>query len=258
MNALSRLVQFLRYYLRAGNRHDLHSPFMYQLNEAVFRNDKQEEVHHEIERVRSMLLCRKDIVPSEDYGAGSRSGVQSQRKLSEIVRNSSKSPHYARLLFRLTRYLKPGMMLELGTAAGISALYQCKGNPAGKMVTLEGNRTLAKVASEVLEGQKAEVIAGNFDDTLSEVIAQNRPFDYFFIDGNHRKEPVLKYFNQVFPALAEEALIVVDDINWSDEMQAAWNELKSDPRIQVSVDLFQLGLLFIRPGLSKQDFTIRY
>jgi predicted O-methyltransferase YrrM len=231
---------------------------MYQLNEAVFRKDKKEDVHYDIEKIRSVLLRRNDVVPSEDYGAGSKSGGQSQRKLSEIVRNSSKSPRYARLLFRLTRYLKPAMMLELGTAAGISALYQCKGNPAGKMITLEGNRVLASIAAEVLAGQKAEVIAGNFDDTLSEVIAQNRPVDYFFIDGNHRKEPVLKYFNQVFPALAEEALIVVDDINWSDEMQSAWNELKSDPRIQVSVDLFQLGLLFIRPGLSKQDFTIRY
>jgi predicted O-methyltransferase YrrM len=85
-----------------------------------------------------------------------------------------------------------------------------------------------------------------------------QPFEYVFLDGNHRKEPVLKYFNQLFPALANESVVVIDDINWSNEMQSAWRELKKDPRVQVSVDLYQLGLLFICPGLSKEDFTIRY
>jgi len=258
MNALSRSVQFLLYYLRAGNRHDLHSPFMYQLNEFVFRHDPKVSDHHAIERIRTGLLKRNDLIPSEDYGAGSRSGSFSARKLSDIVRNSSKSPRYARLLYRLTQYLKPSMMLELGTAAGISALYQCKGFPEGKLITLEGNRALASIAKEVLKGSHAEVVTGNFDQTLQEVIRLYQPFEYVFLDGNHRKEPVLKYFNQLFPALANESVVVIDDINWSNEMQSAWRELKKDPRVQVSVDLYQLGLLFICPGLSKEDFTIRY
>ena len=257
MNSAVKTFSFLQYYFQSVNRHALHAPFMYQMHEAVLRRDKILAVHREIEAVRKRLLQRNDIIPAEDYGAGSLKKKE-ERTLSQIVNSSSKSPRYARLLYRLVNYFKPAMMLELGTAAGISALYQCKGNPQGKLVTLEGNSTLAVVAAEVLKQENAEVIAGSFESILKDVLTTNKRFKYVFLDGNHRMEPLLRYFDQIFPFLDHEAVVVVDDINWSEEMQEAWKVLKADNRIQISADLFQLGLLFLRPGLSKQDFTIRY
>src|SRR5436190_8393448 len=127
MSKVAKSISFLKYYFKGGNRHDLHSPFMYQLNEAVFRRDRCLPGHILIEKIRAELLQRKDVVPIEDFGAGSKVAA-GNRLLADIVRSSSKSPRYARLLYRLVNYLKPAIMLEMGTAAGISALYQCKGN----------------------------------------------------------------------------------------------------------------------------------
>lgn len=258
MSSLDHVTGYLSYYLKAGNRHDLHSPFVYQLNEAVFRHDRILPVHREIESLRRKMLQDDTKIPAEDYGAGSFNNNTAERKLSEIVSHSSKSPRYARLLYRLVKYLQPVSMLELGTAAGVSALYQINGNPSSELITLEGNRALASVAEQYLKGTNVRVIAGKFEDSLPGVLNTRSPFQYVFLDGNHRYEPMMKYFEMILPYLDEEAVIIVDDINWSDEMKLVWSDMKKDQRLQVSVDLFQMGLLFKRSGLSKQDFTIRY
>lgn len=258
MSTLQHVAGFLRYYLTASNRHDLHSPFLYQLNEAVLRRDRIVNDNIAVENIRKSLLRDHTLIPVEDYGAGSLLGVLRDRKFSEIAKHSSKTPRYGRLLYRLVKYLKPENMLELGTAAGISALYQCTGYPQGKLYTLEGNRVLAERASKLLDPYNVEVIAGRFEDNLPTLLEKGLSWNYVFIDGNHRREPVLEYFRMVLPHLAQEAVVIVDDINWSDSMKLAWSELIADSRVQVSVDLYQLGLLFFRPGLSKQDFCVRY
>jgi predicted O-methyltransferase YrrM len=82
--------------------------------------------------------------------------------------------------------------------------------------------------------------------------------DYLFIDGHHKLKPTLNYFEQCLPFLSEKAVIVMDDINWSDEMREAWKKLQQHPRVTVSMDLFMLGILLIDKDLSKESFRIRY
>ena len=48
-----------------------------------------------------------------------------------------------------------------------------------------------------------------------------------FIDGNHRKEPVINYFNQVADMSDNNSVVIIDDINSSREMAEAWCEIKN-------------------------------
>jgi len=41
-------------------------------------------------------------------------------------------------------------------------------------------------------------------------------------------------------------------------MENAWNKIKADKRVSVSIDLFWFGILFFRKGIEKQDFVLRY
>ena len=258
MSLLRQSVDFLNYYLNATNRHGLHSPFIYSLNEAVFRYDRKDIASMEAEAIRKSLLQDNRMIEVQDYGAGHNGELYTKRKVSDIVRSSSKSPRYCRLLYRLVKYLQPERMIELGTAAGISAYYQCMGNPHAELITLEGSPSIAEIARYTLKDCNARVITGKFDDTLPSLLQEGKKFNYVFIDGHHQGDALIKYFRLILPFLTPESVVVIDDINWSDDMRNAWNELKEDPSMQVSVDLFQLGLLFRRPGLSKEDFTIRY
>jgi hypothetical protein len=41
-------------------------------------------------------------------------------------------------------------------------------------------------------------------------------------------------------------------------MKEAWEEICADTRIQVSIDLFSIGIVFIDPELKKKHYTIYY
>jgi predicted O-methyltransferase YrrM len=149
----------------------------------------------------------------------------------------------------------------MGTAAGLSASYIKFPVPESKMISMEGCSNLASVAENTfreLNIQNIEIRTGDFENTLPEVLQQIKKLDFVFFDGNHRKEATLGYFSQCIEKITENSLFVFDDIHWSPGMAEAWNSIKSDSRVMISIDLFWLGLVFFRKGTPKQDFVIRY
>ena len=56
----------------------------------------------------------------------------------------------------------------------------------------------------------------------------------------------------------EGTVFIFDDIHWSKEMEEAWNEIKQDSRVTISIDLFKIGIVFFRKGQVKQDFVLRF
>ena len=83
--------------------------------------------------------------------------------------------------------------------------------------------------------------------------------DLVFIDGNHREEPTIEYFDLVLKDASPGLILIFDDIHWSKGMEKAWSQICDDPRVTLTVDLFFLGLVFINPDFKvKQQFKIRY
>ncbi len=66
------------------------------------------------------------------------------------------------------------------------------------------------------------------------------------------------YFSLLKEFIGPDSAIIFDDINYSSEMLEAWNEIKSNFQVSVSIDIFQMGLVFFRGGIVKQDYVIRY
>ena len=83
-------------------------------------------------------------------------------------------------------------------------------------------------------------------------------FDLVFIDGNHKKEATLRYFNLLLPYVHSNSIVIFDDIRWSNEMEMAWCEIYSHKNIKLSIDLFNLGIVFFNEKLIKQHFEIYY
>ena len=152
-------------------------------------------------------------------------------------------------------------MLEFGTALGISSAYQALGNPGANILSLEGNPDSAKLARENFDQlgiSNVRVIDGPFEESLPNVLADMPRLDWVFLGGNHRKEPTLNYFRQLSAHLHEDSILILDDIHWSAEMETAWEQIKLDPKVSLSVDLFFMGLLFFRKDLSKEHRILRF
>ncbi len=258
---LDLVKRYLLYRLTGQNRHHLQSPFNYNLNEAVFRRDRKPEAAKAIEARRKQLLNDQRVINVRDFGAGFGGKQYKQLGVSFITKRSSKPGKYARLLYRLVQYFKPQHMLELGTSVGISALYQSAGNPNGVLYTIEGCEETDAIARESFAAfphLNIQQRTGAFSEVLPSVLEEMKTVDYLFIDGHHQLEPTLQYFEQCLPYLSEKAVIVIDDINWSEGMREAWRRLQEHPRVTVSIDLFMLGVLLVDPDLSKERFRIGY
>jgi len=243
--------------LSAKTAHGIHSPFVFELyNEAINKKGNYYSFD-KIELLRRKLLISNKEIEVTDLGTG-KSG---RRMLSEIAERSAKDKKYCELLFRIAYYFKPNNILELGTSLGISTCYLASANPTSKVITIEGCPNTANEAKKNFESlglNNIETVVGDFDSVLASVLSPQSSVDLIFIDGNHKKIPTLNYFNQLLEHTTNDSVFVFDDIHWSDEMDEAWETIKSHPKVSVTVDLFFLGLVFFRKEQAKENFTIRF
>jgi len=254
---------YLAYLAKAKTRYKIHSPFVFDLVEKVLKDKTIYPEYRRIEAYKKSISRSKMIIETVDFGARAENRLYttSLKKVGSIVKQRSQRKTQARLLFRLSRYFKPQNILEFGTAAGISAAYIKAPVPESKMITMEGCASLADVASNNLKKLKinnVEFSIGDFDVTLPNVLKKFEKLDLVFFDGNHRREPTLNYFNQCVELAHENSLFIFDDIHWSPGMEKAWDSIRKDPRVTISIDIFWFGLVFFRKGIIKQDFVIKY
>lgn len=257
-------VKYIQYYLFAenGKGHGIHSPFVYDLITKVLNDDREFYSFQPIEDCRKMLVNDKTEITIQDFGAGSRIEKSSVRSVAAIASTSLKPKKYGQLLFRLVDYFSPKTILELGTSLGITSAYLATANSNAKLITMEGSTAIAAIAAanfEQLGIKSALIITGNFDDSLVKTLENIELINFAFLDGNHRYEPTIRYFEQVFQKSDENTVIILDDIHWSKEMENAWEEIKKHHAVTLTVDLFYVGLVFFRKEQKeKQHFVIRY
>ncbi len=261
MKAILFTWKYILYFFSAKTRYDIHSPFVFGLVSRVIHDKSDKPVFHQIEGIRKKLARDHSRIEVRDFGAGFSGKKFKSLSIGFITKNSSKTAKYGRLLHRLTAFLKPSTMLELGTSVGLSTMYQATGAPAARMVTMEGCPNTGAIATRnftELGLTNIELINGDFETTLPEFLAQSPVLEFVFIDGNHRKEAVLYYFNLCLEKSGSQTCLVIDDIYWSPGMQEAWLQIKENPRVSVTIDLFMMGIVFLNPELSKEDFIIRF
>ncbi len=254
------VIRYLSYLMRSGNRHSVHSPFVFDLVENVLNDKRHFYAYNEIEQQTESMLHSNEVVSVEDLGAGSQVDIRYSKKISKLAKSGSHNRKYHRLLFRLVNHFQPKNMLELGTSLGISAMYQGAAQKDAKFITLEGSMKLADIAKRNLEDMKlnVQVVTGNFDDTLEDVVKDFNQLDYVFFDGNHQKEATLRYFKICLEKISNDGLFIFDDIHWSNPMEEAWEEIKNDPGVTITIDLFFMGLVFFRKEQVKEHFTLRF
>ena len=263
-NNLQLSRKYLHYLFKASNAkgHGIHSPFVFDLIKNVLLADRQYECYKKIEARRYILKKDKRALQIVDLGAGSSVLNENRRTVGDVARSSLKSAKYAQLLFRMVNHYKPKTIIELGSSLGLTTAYLASGNPGSKVYTLEGSIAIAAIAKQGFEElgiQNIEMVEGDFSQNLPLVLLKAGPVELVFLDGNHRKEPTLEYFEQLIKYKTNSTVMIIDDIHWSREMEEVWSEIKKDSRVTLTIDLFFIGMVFFTPAIkNKQDFIIRF
>jgi predicted O-methyltransferase YrrM len=211
---------------------------------------------------RKSLIENKNFIEVTDFGAGSRVFKSNRRQISKIAKTAGISQKRAELLFRITKYFQPETILEIGTSLGLATSALSIGNTNAKITTLEGCPQTMAVAKNLFQVsgfklQNIEFINTEFSSYLKnqQLTTDNQQLIYF--DGNHSKKATLDYFELLLPTITNETVWIFDDIHWSSDMEEAWEIIKNHPKVTVTIDTFQWGIVFFRTEQEKEHFTIR-
>ena len=256
-----RFRQFLVFYWSAVTRFQVHSPFVFDLANAVLEDRRWYYAFRDVEGIRANMLHSAAIVEVTDFGVGGKDQRHRSLPLRQLVRVAASSPRQGRLLFRLGCWLGPERILELGTSAGIGTLYLASAARRAKILSLEGSEACIHIARANLGilglHHRVEVIPGEFQHTLQPALAALHQVDLVFFDGDHRKLSTLEYFEEVLPHVHARSVLVFDDMYWSPEMTEAWEQIQHHPRVTLTVDCFDLAFVFFNPDIKvKQHFRL--
>jgi len=255
-----KYIQHL-FYLRFRKGHGIHSPYLFDFISKVVFNGAGDQVPGEILRIHRELKKEKSKIPVGMLGASSRVENSKERSVGSFVRSSSVTEKYGALLYRISGWFQPEVIIEMGSGLGISALYLASGSPKVALHSIEGSTHRASFASNLLTSlnyKSATIHCGEMGEKLDHLKPLIKGRFLAFVDGNHQYKPTLAYVMKLLEAAGEEAIIIMDDIYWSKEMYKAWKEVISWPEVLVSIDLYQMGILLVRTDLNKADFKIKF
>ncbi|MCS7005747.1 MAG: class I SAM-dependent methyltransferase [Cytophagales bacterium] len=255
-----RIAAYFEYWRRAKGAHSIHSPFVFELYNEVIISHKMYYAFEEIENLRTTLLRNYEKIKVQDYGAGPSFFSRKQRSISSIVRYSAASPKKGQLLFKLVNFFQPNAILEFGTSVGISTLYLHLAKRKATLITVEADSYLARLAQAhfCLVGASIESKIGNLDTLLPQIVLEIPKIDFVYFDANHRYESTLHYFETCLPKVHNETVFVLDDIYWSVEMKKAWQTIQHHPLVTMTIDLFDIGIVFFRKQQAKQHFVLKW
>lgn len=264
IEAFSFLLRYFKYLFISRHNwgYGLHSPFVYDFHRNILNSSKEKTVLKDIKRIRKRLSKQQTLLYTTDLGTGSKKAKHRWLPLKHAVKRMSIPHKYGKVLYRIIEYYSLKDILEIGTGVGVSTLYLAKGSKSKSVHTIEGDSQKANFAEELFKTHNLENVQiwiNHFDEVLSFVLnkMQHLP-DFIFIDGNHQKSSTIQYFETILPFIHNDTVVVLDDIHWSKGMEEAWNEIRNYNQVTVTIDLFQIGIVFFKNELSRQNFIIRY
>lgn len=261
--------EYIRFLWHSKNEHGVQSPFVYQLVTKCFYDATPFSEYEALKNYRKSLLSNKNRIKVTDFGAGSRVFTSDKREIAKIAKTAGISAKRAKLLFRIVHYFKPSNVLEIGTSLGLATSALALGSKnlgaKTKIITLEGCAETKKVAEAQLRAfhcDNVELITTEFEKYLknlqlptSQLLTPN--FQLVYFDGNHSEKATLQYFELLLPTSTNDSVWIFDDIHWSQGMKNAWQTIQNHPKVTVTIDTFQWGIVFFRKEQVKEHFVIR-
>jgi len=261
---LFQIKSYLKFLWNSKNEHAVHSPFVFHLVTKCFYDRKPKPEYQVLKNYRNSLLENKKTIEVTDFGAGSKIFKSNSRQISKIAKTAGITQKRAELLFRITNYFQPESLLEIGTSLGLATSALALGSrnlgTNAKITTLEGCTETAKIAQDQLQKfniNNVESVVAEFNNYLQVCNLKSEICNLIYFDGNHSKKATLDYFEILLPTITNETIWIFDDIHWSKDMEESWEIIKIHPKVSVTIDTFQWGLVFFRKEQEKEHFVIR-
>jgi predicted O-methyltransferase YrrM len=184
------------------------------------------------------IIIEKAAIATNSLGAQPLwDGYEESKKgnAKRLPNNVRTQPNVGNVFCHLAQLKKPNIIVEFGTAFGISGMYFLAGleqNNHGQLLTFDPNDVWAKLANENLRkiSQRYQLTTGTFEENIDRVLPAGSAIDIAFIDAIHTSEFVLPQMEIVLSKSQSGSIILFDDINFSADMLNCWKTISKDPR----------------------------
>jgi len=225
------------------------------LNEEVEPITRLERSRAKLERSRVPLRRSPETYPRRPEGKQWPLFMT----VGRIARYSSVHAPWGRLLLALVRATSPAYVLELGTAIGISGAYISTAlavHGRGRLVTIEATPELAAQARWLFDRLGLVNVEQRVDwitaDSLAGVRRSYGPADFIYVDAIKDGDVLIDVHRRLSELASRDAVVVYDDVDWSEEMIAAWTAIQDEPSVGTSIDLGRMGIVVINQARPEQ------
>jgi len=193
-----------------------------------------------------VLPCHEAIeeAAKKTNAAGGRSLWAGYKEIANYPRSteSTRTPNQVRIAPVTGRFFTwlasmrhSPLIVEIGTAFGISGMYWLAGIGEGHLYAFEPNQEWAQLAGENLASisSKFTLTADMFERSAPGLI-EPASVDIAFIDAIHMPDVVQQQFAIVRPLMKPGGLVLFDDIGFSDGMRRCWAEIANSFNIAAS------------------------
>lgn len=183
-------------------------------------------------------------------GYGHTSGVLGSRRPNGV----RTQPLMGNALTRIVESTRPSVVVECGTAFGVSGMYLLAGLEAahhGHLWTFDPNSLWTTHAERNLRriSDRFTLTVDTFERGMQRVLPPTAQVDIAFIDGIHERGVVEQQLEIVRRRAAPGAIVLLDDINFAGNMRSFWKEVSRSDAVAASVAIGgRLGILELSEG----------
>ena len=183
-------------------------------------------------------------------------------RLAEETREKSEAPQMmvgaleGRFLEFLVSAKAATNVLELGTFTGWSSISMARGlPPGGRITTCDVNEETTEIAKRyAAEAGVVDRIDYRLGPGIETLETLDGPFDLVFIDAD--KQNYVNYYEAVLPKLADDGVIVADNVLWSGRVVDEKNDDEGTQAIRsfndhvLADDRVECVMLTVRDGMT--------
>lgn len=138
------------------------------------------------------------------------------------------------IIFRIIQNAQFQHLLELGKTTGFETQYMSMANSKAKCISESNTAELA----------------------TSTLLNQFKTLDFVFFNKMAGYQYTLDCFNSCLAKKNNDSIFVFKDIHENPDMKKAWKKIKTKEGVQVTMDIFDLGIILFKPELEKRNYVL--
>ncbi len=247
----------ISYFFKRKQNYQLPEKF----NSYILKKNIKEKSFYIANKYRKELLKDKTLIKITDFGAGSKKNKKNIRMIKNIAKISGSKAKFGLFIQKLIKYFDIKYALEMGTSLGITSIFMAY---ASDNLQIDGIEACPEIAGFLNFKRKERnienlnIINNNFDLVFENNELGNKNYDLIYIDGNHRGEYLLKYFKILKEKhCSNPCIIIIDDINWSNDMYQAWKDL-TKLKSASFLNFYRFGVIFLGYNFKHGVFNVKF